>query len=281
LAAGDRWYFREQTWDKGVGRPPQIFGHGTVVRYERTTPYTLFTSYGRGSGYATAHELAEGISTTGSGEQGALDRQIGNIVLREVTIYSEPVTAPHTIPNDSLISPNGRTYWPFNDELLRPLLPEPTVSIRATDADEEYDPENVKDARERVLRAIKARRGQKGFREAVLAAYGKRCAVTGCAVLDVLEAAHITPYLGPETNHVTNGLLLRADLHTLYDCDLVAIHPETLKFVIAPSLTTSSYRKLDDLPLRCPMAAGMAPSKKALAQHFADFQRKLRRLEPR
>lgn len=34
----------------------------------------------------------------------------------------------------------------------------------------------------------------------------------------VLEAAHVTPYLGPETNDITNGLLLRADLHTLLDC---------------------------------------------------------------
>ncbi len=203
-----------------------------------------------------------------------LNRPIGNIVLRDVNIYDRPVTAPRSVPNESLVSPNGRTYWPFDDGLLRPLLPELVTHISPADADEAYDPANAKDARDRVLRAIKARRGQKGFREALLAAYGGRCAVTGCAIRDVLEAAHITPYLGPEPNHVSNGLLLRADLHTLYDCGLVAIQPEALTVVIAPSLTTSSYRKLADRPLRSPIVGGATPSRKALAQHFAEFQKR-------
>ena len=59
------------------------------------------------------------------------------------------------------------------------------------------------------------------FRDALIGAYAGRCAITGCSVLDILEAAHITPYLGPDTNHVTNGLLLRADLHTLFDTCLL------------------------------------------------------------
>jgi hypothetical protein len=272
LASGDRWYFREQVWNKSMGRPPQILGHGTVVRYERTTPRKLFNNYGTDSGYGSAADLAIGIDTTGYSEQGSVDRQIGNIVLSEVVIYKEPVTAPRSIPSTNLVTPNGRSYWPFSDEILLPLLPEMTTRVKATDADIDYDPASLEDARERVFRAIKVRRGQKGFREALLVAYERRCAITGCAVLDVLEAAHIAPYLGRETNHVTNGLLLRADLHTLYDCGLMAIHPETLKIAIAPSLATSSYRKINDRPLRMPTSASTAPNKKALAKHFTDFQ---------
>lgn len=44
-----------------------------------------------------------------------------------------------------------------------------------------------------------------------------------------MEAAHIRPYRGKKDNHPSNGLLLRADIHTLFDLNLVAIDPETLK----------------------------------------------------
>ncbi|MDZ7808966.1 MAG: HNH endonuclease signature motif containing protein [Arhodomonas sp.] len=51
------------------------------------------------------------------------------------------------------------------------------------------------------------------FGETLIEAYEGRCAITGCNMLDVLEAAHIHPYRGDATNHPSNGLLLRADLH--------------------------------------------------------------------
>jgi hypothetical protein len=71
-------------------------------------------------------------------------------------------------------------------------------------------------ARARVLREVIQRRGQQKFRKALIAAYSGRCAISGCPVAPLLEAAHITSYLGPDTNSITNGLLLRADLHTLW-----------------------------------------------------------------
>lgn len=140
------------------------------------------------------------------------------------------------------------------------------LPLAADDADTNaFDPEGIEDARERVIRGIKIRRGQKNFRDALLAAYGGRCAITGCSIQDVLEAAHITPYLGPETNHVTNGLLLRTDLHTLLDCDLLGIDPATQKVLLAPSLRTSSdYGHLHGQSLRCPSPVSASPSIKAL-----------------
>ena len=75
------------------------------------------------------------------------------------------------------------------------------------------------DERERLFRQIRARRGQRVFREKLRARYGDRCAVCGCNVLDVLEAAHIRPYRGDLDNHVENGLLLR---HTQFDLDLIS-----------------------------------------------------------
>lgn len=141
-------------------------------------------------------------------------------------------------------------------------------SLPSTDADDEpFDPESVTDAREKVLREIRARRGQKRFRDALIEAYAARCAITGCDVLDVLEAAHITPYLGPDTNNVTNGLLLRADLHTLFDTQLVAVDPETLKVLVSPRIEDLGYRALHGQTLRPSRTRASAPSEAALRKH--------------
>ena len=138
-------------------------------------------------------------------------------------------------------------------------------------ADEEpFDPTDIEDARERTWQSISRRRGQSAFREALVRAYDSKCAITGCAVLDVLEAAHIYPYRGPDTNKTDNGLLLRADLHTLFDCGLIAINPDDLTVIVAPRLQGSAYRKLHGRALRRPQAASDAPSKEALALHRAD-----------
>jgi len=139
-------------------------------------------------------------------------------------------------------------------------------AVAADDADTNaFDPGGIEDARERVIRGIKIRRGQRNFRDALLVAYGSRCAITGCNITDVLEAAHITPYLGPETNHVSNGLLLRTDLHTLLDCGLIGIDPATRKVLLAPSLRTSAdYAHLHGQSLRCASPVSASPSIKAL-----------------
>jgi hypothetical protein len=139
--------------------------------------------------------------------------------------------------------------------------------LAASEGDPElFDPENIIAAREQITRSIKARRGQQAFRDALLKAYEGRCAITGCSVVDVLEAAHVTPYLGPETNHITNGLLLRADLHTLLDCGLIGIDPSTRTVILASTLRTApDYRDLHGRRLSDPVPPSAAPSPKALA----------------
>jgi putative restriction endonuclease len=67
------------------------------------------------------------------------------------------------------------------------------------------------------LVAIRPRLGQGSFRIVVTDAYERRCAVTGERVLPVLEAAHVRPYSAGGAHAVDNGLLLRSDVHTLFD----------------------------------------------------------------
>lgn len=122
------------------------------------------------------------------------------------------------------------------------------------------------DARERELRAIAIRRGQRRFREELLRAYEGRCAITDCDVEPALEAAHIVPFRGDHTNVVVNGLLLRADIHTLFDLRLISVDPRRLSIEVAPILR-SAYGDLSGRPLRVPRAPEQCPDRDALRLH--------------
>lgn len=124
------------------------------------------------------------------------------------------------------------------------------------------------DSRAFTRRVIATRRGQPQFRTALLEAYGGTCAVTGCTAVDALEAAHILPYRGEHTNDVRNGLLLRADVHTLFDCFLLTVGEDTtVRFT--PQLTGRGYDEYQGQPLRIPKDDMCAPSAAALDHHRA------------
>lgn len=135
----------------------------------------------------------------------------------------------------------------------------------------DFNPENLTDARERTNRAIVQRQGQSKFRSELLKAYGGKCAITDCDAEAALEAAHIFPYLGTETNHVTNGLLLRADIHTLFDLYLISIDPDTSKIVVSTSLINTCYKELNGKILKSPQDYAASPSQQALVRHYETF----------
>jgi hypothetical protein len=120
------------------------------------------------------------------------------------------------------------------------------------------------DARLRVYRQIVSRRGQAGFRAVLLEAYRGRCAITGCDAAAALEGAHLRPYRGPESNTVTNGLLLRADIHTLFDLRLLAPDPVTRTVAVSKLLAGTQYEPLSASQLADPAAPRQRPNQEAL-----------------
>jgi len=97
------------------------------------------------------------------------------------------------------------------------------------------------DLRKKVLAEIHRRQGQPMFRQALLKAYNGKCAVSGCSTTDLLDAAHIIPYRGEHTNAVRNGLLLRTDIHRLFDLGLISIDPSTRAIGISDKLNGTIY----------------------------------------
>jgi hypothetical protein len=209
---------------------------------------------------------------------------IGSILHSRITDMAVEVVDPKRVRlGDEVISLTEATRrdrgytgaptdnWTVNGQWLQDLYRhtygergKPTLSPSLGD-DVPFDPRGIEDGRQRVWRSIIARRGQSAFRDALMRAYEERCAVTGCSVQDVLEAAHIVPYRGPKTNAVSNGILLRADLHTLFDCRLIAIDPGRWTVIVSPQLRSSEYENLHGRQLRLPRNPSEMPSREALS----------------
>lgn len=110
--------------------------------------------------------------------------------------------------------------------------------------------ENV--AESRRLQAIKTRRGQADFRRRLLKAYHGQCCITGCNAEAVLEAAHIRKHAEETDYSTTNGLLLRADIHTLFDLNLLKID-YLGRVIIDESLKDTEYWALDGKKIAHPV----------------------------
>ena len=135
------------------------------------------------------------------------------------------------------------------------------------DQREDFNPATINEGREWVLSNIVRRRGQGTFRRSLLDAYGSICPITGCRFEPLLEAAHIIPYLGVITNHVQNGMPLRADVHTLFDLQLLAIDPVKLTVLLSPSLMNTEYSILLHSPIGLPAQTKHYPNREALYSH--------------
>jgi HNH endonuclease len=161
---------------------------------------------------------------------------------------------------------NGTHY-----NLLKSL--EASAQLSAEDGDDfgqgnepKYSATGI-DSRTKVWLQIRQRRGQATFRKKIRDRYGSHCLVTGCKILDILEAAHVMPYRGDSDHHPENGLLLRADIHTLFDLNLLGIEPESLEIRLHPSIATE-YSDYQGRRLRC---GDRPPSPEALRQRFQQF----------
>jgi putative restriction endonuclease len=157
------------------------------------------------------------------------------------------------------------------------------TDVLAADSEAELDqstddvPADDYDARRRAQRQITQRRGQPEFRAALMRAYGGLCAVTRCDAVDALEAAHLKPYRGPASNVVTNGLLLRSDIHTLFDLHLIAINPDTYEIALSPRLHGTQYASLAGIRLLEPKQDSERPSRRVLLSRWDEFHSVLRK----
>jgi len=156
--------------------------------------------------------------------------------------------------------------------LLRAQWQEMKEVDAVAESEEYYEPEieDQSDQREKVNRAIVLRRGQPSFRKLLLTAYDGKCAITGCNAPDALEAAHILGYRGNFSNKANNGLLLRADIHTLFDLQLLAVETTDMTCVVAERLLGTEYEELIGKELIVPEDKECRPGRSHLNFHRAN-----------
>lgn len=136
-------------------------------------------------------------------------------------------------------------------------------------ADETADDGDSNENPQLVL--VKARRGQTNFRNRLLQAYGTTCAITGSEVVALLEAAHIVPHAQEPNYSTSNGLLLRADVHTLFDLHQISINSDC-QVVVSRRLHNTEYAQYEWQHLKAfPKAPADQPSAKGLKRHLDMF----------
>lgn len=161
-----------------------------------------------------------------------------------------------------------------SDLVVQTADPDPLIGMPAQqtpDSDIEFASRIEYPLEDIQQRAIKTRRGQPDFRRRLFAAYNNQCAVSGCTVNAVLEAAHIVPHAEGTDWNTCNGLPLRADIHTLFDLRLLAIDPD-YRIHICRELAGSDYEELHKERIRLPQNELDYPSSEKLAKHFKGFQ---------
>jgi len=207
-----------------------IVGGGFYVRYSALPARLAWEAFKEKNGvadYAELHRRVEGYRK----EPVKGDPVIGCNVLNGPFFFQEKDWIPVPVSWSRHIQ-QGRTFdteendglrlWNAVADLLRGL-PTQLGSSEPTRFGAEY--------------LTRARLGQGAFRVLVTEAYDRRCAITGERTLPVLEAAHIKPYSKTGPHLVSNGLLLRSDLHILFDDGYMTVN-EDLRVVVSDRIKT-------------------------------------------
>lgn len=209
---------------------PQNFvvGGGFYVRYSALPARLAWEAFGDKNGTSTYAELRERVERYRRAPV-AGDPFIGCNILNAPFFFAERDWIP--IPSSwAANTQQGKTFDTDTDDGLR--LWNAVQERLGQGVIVRNQMESPRFGGEYLTRA---RLGQGAFRVLVTEAYDRRCAITGERTLPVLEAAHIKPYAKSGPHLIANGLLLRSDLHILFDDGYLTV-TEDLKVEISRSI---------------------------------------------
>lgn len=134
------------------------------------------------------------------------------------------------------------------------------------------DETTVPGKRKGVKTAVETRPDQASFAEAVRNNCYEQCVITGSRLRQRTEAAHLVEHRNGGVDHYTNGLLLRHDVHDLFDANMIAIHPVTLEINILPEALAvdhdlAAYKGECIKPLRKPINTEFLKQRWQVFQH--------------
>lgn len=248
-----------------------IVGWGIFARHDVLPAWLAWEAFEQRNGAATFTAMNQRIGSLrhdrGGQEVRSGDYQIGCLMLSQPVFLEKDawVRPPSGWPENvvqgkryDLSSGEGARVW--EECLNRAVRPE-GISEPSLPGERYGEP---------VL--VRPRLGQGIFRIAVTDAYGRACAVTSEHSLPALEAAHIQPFREGGVHEVSNGLLLRSDVHKLFDKGYVGVTPDH-RFVVSKRLKDDfsngrSYYPLHGHPIRLPERVEERPNKEWLEWHM-------------
>jgi len=248
-----------------------IVGGGFFVRYSALPASVAWDAFGRKNGVDSLHDLIHRVRRYRVDDQ-SVDPVIGCNVLVEPFFFprGEWIPVPTTWAANIV---QGKTYDSLSEEgkkLWEAVQERIQLSQRVREAG---STESINAGRRFGAEYLaRGRLGQGAFRVLVTDAYSRRCAVTGEKTLPVLEAAHIKPYASEGPHSIKNGILLRSDLHKLFDLGYVTVTP-SLVLEVSPRLKEEwkngrEYYAYHGKELRCrPIEATDIPSREFLQWH--------------
>lgn len=224
LQAGELFLFK-------LHAPRNYIVGGGVFTYANALPCSLaWEAFGVANGARSAREMrARIVRYRKAGAEERSDFLIGCRILTQPFFLEEQDWLPVppswsrnivTFKTYDTGEPEGLALWRAVQEKL---------ALRSAPAVAEEP------ARFGAPRLIRPRLGQGAFRVLVTDLYARRCAVSGERTLPALEAAHIRPYSEGGAHEARNGLLLRRDIHSLFDAGYVTVTPE-LRFEVSPRI---------------------------------------------
>jgi putative restriction endonuclease len=246
-----------------------IGGFGVFEQASRLPLPLAWDAFGIKNGAATFDEMRNRVAQYVHGEL-RRDHLLGCRIITQPVFLPQLawIPLPPSWPTNVQVgkvydtdSAEGRELW---DRLFESGLMEPLYAAYEPTA----EPERARFG-EPVL--IKPRLGQGAFRIAVTDAYGRQCAVSGGKVLPALEAAHIKPYGEGGRHDVSNGILMRTDIHRVFDSGYATIDPD-FRFVVSNRVKSdfnngNEYLRLHGSTLILPAKRQFAPSREALEWH--------------
>jgi putative restriction endonuclease len=250
-----------------------IVGGGLLARHLRDMPVSLvWESFGEKNGARSRQEMRRRIEKYRRSQPSPFeDYRIGCLLLEEPFFLPRerwiPVPAdwsPNIVQGKTydLEQEPGRTLWHQVEDAVAGLrAAQPRAEAPLVLAAERFGSPQF------VMRRL----GQGSFRLMVTDAYDRRCAVTAERTLPALEAAHIKPYGEGGEHRVDNGLLLRRDLHALFDRGYLTVTPD-LQLKVSRRIREEfengrDYYALGDRRLREPADPQFRPSADFLRWH--------------
>ncbi len=207
-----------------------IVGGGFFTDFSFLPISLAWDAFGRANGVADPQRFVERISHY-RGEKLTLadDPTVGCIILSEPFFFEEQdwIPAPENWPKNVM---QGKTY---SEQTVEGQALFNQVLERLRDIPQQSQVDGVREGYSQAMTNVRI--GQGAFRVLVTEAYSRRCAITGERTLPALEAAHIQPYSEAQIHEVSNGLLLRADLHHLFDRGLITVTPN-YKVKVSPAI---------------------------------------------